>query len=92
MTHLVNDLLDLARVKHGRLRLERVAVELNGCILAAIEAHRARADAKGLTLDYSPSEGSVYIDADPERLMQILGQSARQRDYLYRPRERDGYD
>ena len=71
MTHLVNELLDITRVKHGRLQLERTAVELNGCILAAVETHRPRAEAKGLKLEHNEPVAPVYVDADSERLMQI---------------------
>jgi len=72
MTRLVNDLLDTTRVKHGRLRLERVPVDLHQCALAAIETHRPRAEARNLSIRYEFAGEPVYVDADPERLAQIF--------------------
>src|SRR5262249_33949229 len=72
MTRLVNDLLDITRVKHGKLRLEREPIELNQWIGAALESIRPQAEAKRLTLKYRVPSEPVTIDADPERLAQVL--------------------
>ncbi len=72
MTHLVNELLDVTRVKHGRLRLDRRPVEINRCALAAIENIRTQAEGKGLRLKYEATGAPTYVNADPERLAQIF--------------------
>jgi two-component system, chemotaxis family, CheB/CheR fusion protein len=72
MTRLINDLLDITRVKHGRLRLQRAAVDLNQVALAALETVRQQAESKGLRLDHDLPGGPLLITADPERLAQVL--------------------
>ncbi len=72
MLRLVNDLLDITRVKHGRIRLERLAVDANEVARAVFESARPQAEQKGLHLEYVPPSTMLYVDADPERLTQIL--------------------
>jgi CheY-like chemotaxis protein len=72
MTRLINDLLDITRVKHGRLRLERMAVDANEAAVAAGETVRQQAEAKSLTIEYDLAPRPLAVDADPERLAQIL--------------------
>ena len=72
MTRIVNDLLDIARISHGRLHLERMIVDLNAAVLAAVETIRQQAEKKSLSLDYDILTEPVFVDADPERLAQIF--------------------
>jgi two-component system CheB/CheR fusion protein len=72
MARLVNDLLDIARINRGRLEIQREMVDLNQCVLMAVEPVRPRADEKGLAVELKLPERPVYVDADPERLLQIL--------------------
>src|SRR5262249_3345620 len=50
MIGLVNDLLDVARINRGTLEIQREVIELDQCVLAAVDTARRRADAKGLAL------------------------------------------
>jgi CheY-like chemotaxis protein/two-component sensor histidine kinase len=72
MTRLVNDLLDMTRVKHGLIRLERDAVGLNETIAAALDTMRPAAEKKGLRLQFEPGGEPLVVNADPERLAQVL--------------------
>jgi two-component system CheB/CheR fusion protein len=72
MTRLVGDLLDISRVKHGKLHLERAPIDVNQWIQAAIEAARPAAEAKGLDLRFDMPSDQITVDADPERLTQVL--------------------
>jgi CheY-like chemotaxis protein len=72
MTRLVNDLLDVTRVRHGRLRLEPTAVEVNRAVLAAVETMRPQAQGKGLAVEWEPCPHPLVVRADPERLTQVL--------------------
>lgn len=72
MTRLVQDLLDVARVRHGKLRLERAPIELNQWIPPAVEAMRPQAEGKGIDLRHDIPSDRITVDADPERLTQIL--------------------
>ena len=72
MTRMVNDLLDIARITHGRLHLERMIVDLNAAVLTAVETIRQQAEKKGLSLDYDILTEPLFVDADPERLAQVF--------------------
>ena len=72
MLRLINDLLDITRVKHGHIHLERIAVDVRGLAKDALEVVGAEAERKGLALIYAPPAQSIYVEADPERLAQIL--------------------
>ncbi len=72
---LVADLLSLARVESGEVRLELEAVPVEDAVHACLDRHRTRAEAKGLRLDGvalagCPPELGVWADA--EALGQIL--------------------
>src|SRR5262249_49135434 len=72
MTRLVGDLLDIARVKHGKLRLDRSPIDVSQWIQAAVDAARPLAAAKGVDLRHDLPSDRITVDADPERLAQVL--------------------
>jgi CheY-like chemotaxis protein/anti-sigma regulatory factor (Ser/Thr protein kinase) len=72
MTRLVSDLLDTTRVTRGTLRLERTSVDLRDVCTSAIEAVRPRAESKHVSLECHVEGSPLLVDADPERLAQIL--------------------
>jgi len=72
MTRSINDLLDVTRVRHGKLRLERSPTEINEAMVSAIETVRSHAESKELRLHGEPAPEPMFVDADPERLAQIL--------------------
>lgn len=69
---LVTDLLDAASIIGGKLHLNRSLSDASSVILAAVEAERPAAEAKGVSLsaELDPDLGEVL--ADPERLRQIV--------------------
>lgn len=69
---LLDDLLDIARITQGKLRLKRERVALSEVLDAAIEAARPRLDGKNHHLSVSLPAGHIFLDADPLRLAQIL--------------------
>ena len=72
MTRLINDLLDMTRVRHGTVRLERQPMDLNQAVASAVDTARPRADSKGLRIECHLPRTPVVVDADPERVAQIL--------------------
>ena len=68
---LIDELLDVARITSGKLRLERSAVDLGRVVRDAVEVVHAAADAKGveLTVTVAPGIGLIYGDA--ARLQQV---------------------
>lgn len=73
MTRLVDDLLDMARLAHGRIKLQKETIDLDRVLAQAVEAARPLAATRRQTLTYTPPNGSICIDADPIRLAQIVG-------------------
>ncbi len=70
---LISDILDLSKIEAGRLVLERVACSPHAILAESVSVMRARAQEKGLTLEYQwrgPMPESV--ESDPARLRQLL--------------------
>jgi two-component system CheB/CheR fusion protein len=72
MHRLVNDLLDVERIKRGRLQLSRQPVEICQCIRDAAEALRGQMESGGLELELDLPQRTMTVDADLERLVQIV--------------------
>lgn len=71
LTRLVDDLLDVARITQGKIRLRRDSVGLRESVDRAIESARSFIETRGHTLSVSCSGDSI-VDADPSRLEQIV--------------------
>jgi signal transduction histidine kinase len=69
---LVEDLQELAVAEAGQLRLERQQVELPGVIGQVVDAARLQFVSRGLTLKTELPEGLPAVDADPERVGQVV--------------------
>ena len=69
---LIDDLLDLARITSGKLRLDVQPVELIPVIEAAVDAVRPTADAKQVRLQVIVDPKATPVSGDPERLQQIV--------------------
>jgi signal transduction histidine kinase len=72
MALLLDDLLDIARITQGKLRLKKERVSLSDALDAAIEAARPRLDGKNHHLSVSLPAEAIWLEADPLRLAQIL--------------------
>jgi PAS domain S-box-containing protein len=72
MSRLIDDLLDVSRIKHGLLTLDRRPVQLGDVIAAAIEAARPGLDAAGHSLELDLAAQAMTVDADLMRLAQAL--------------------
>lgn len=72
MGRLVDDLLDVTRVRHGVLHLQRMPTDVVAAGRAALDTVRNRAERKGVRLSCQLPGEALYLDADPERLAQIL--------------------
>ncbi|OIJ98929.1 sensor histidine kinase [Streptomyces colonosanans] len=69
---IVDDLRDLALAEAGALTYHRATVDLGDLLEACRTAHRAQAHTAGVTLRVD-IEGPVHVDADADRLRQVLG-------------------
>jgi PAS domain S-box-containing protein len=73
MTHLVDDLLDLSRISRGLLRLCKEPLDVAGPVRQAAEGAQPLARERGLALSVSLPTEPVFLDADPTRLQQVVG-------------------
>ena len=69
---LIDDLLDLARIQSGKLRLDVRSVDLSGVVEAALDTVRPAADAKDVRLQSILDPGAGPIAGDPARLQQVV--------------------
>ncbi len=69
---LVDDLLDVARIRTGKLCLRRSVLDLGALVACAVQTCRPGMEDKAqrLTLESPPTP--LWVDGDPDRLMQIL--------------------
>lgn len=72
LTCLVDDLLDISRVSHGGIRLQRRIVSLQDIITVAVETAIPLIEGRKQELTVSPAEQAVHLFADPVRLTQVL--------------------
>ncbi len=70
IVRLVDDLLDVSRISHGKIELRRECVELGQIVQMAVETSRPAIDAARHQLTVTLPSASVFLDADPVRLAQ----------------------
>jgi len=69
---IVEDLLDVARISSGRIRLEMQSVDLGDVLGEAMEAVRLSAESKSIRLGAELAGEVVRVWGDPNRLRQIF--------------------
>lgn len=69
---LIEDLLDVSRIESGRLRLDLQSTDLVEVVRAAVDAMRAAAEAKSITLQETIDPRVSPIAGDPQRLQQVV--------------------
>jgi signal transduction histidine kinase/ActR/RegA family two-component response regulator len=71
-SRLVDDLLDMTRMRAGSLRLSVVTVPLDVPVRSALQAAQPLADAKSVQLALVAPAHAPSIDGDPDRIRQIV--------------------
>lgn len=72
LVHLVDDLLDVARISQGKISLRHETVDLHSVINNALETCAQTIESKGHQLSVQFPEGLVEVNGDPVRLSQII--------------------
>ena len=73
LAHLVDDLLDVARISEGKIALRHEEVELKGVIAQAIETAGPLIHAREHQLEVVEPERAIWVAGDPVRLAQSMG-------------------
>jgi PAS domain S-box-containing protein len=73
LAHLVDDLLDVARISEGKIVLRKEEVDVKGVIAQAIETAGPLIAAREHHLDVIQPERRVWVAGDPVRLAQSMG-------------------
>jgi signal transduction histidine kinase/CheY-like chemotaxis protein len=74
LLEIINEILDFAKIEHGKLDVETRAVDVQAVVKATVEILRDRATEHGNRIDLElPASFSVpLISSDPTRLRQVL--------------------
>jgi len=72
MVRLIDDLLDLSRITHGKLELRRERVSLAAVIESALETAGPLLVRRRQQFELVVPEAPVFLHADPMRLAQVL--------------------
>jgi PAS domain S-box-containing protein len=72
LIHLVDDLLDVARITRGKIELKKAPVALAELVAMAVESNQALVDAGRHTLEVHVPEEAILLDADSTRVVQVL--------------------
>jgi signal transduction histidine kinase len=73
LTRLIDDLLDVARITRGKINLAREPVALASVVARAVETVQPLLSKQGHELTLRVAQEPLYIDGDPTRLIQIVG-------------------
>jgi PAS domain S-box-containing protein len=69
---LINDLLDLTKLEAGKLELKPQPASIESIIKDSVEGLNNWAQAKSINIERKIEEGIPLVNADPDRLVQVL--------------------
>ena len=72
LARLVDDLMDVSRVTHGKVALERQPLEVNLLVSQAVEMTGAATEARRHAVSVQLHTDALWIRGDAARLMQVL--------------------
>lgn len=73
LTRLVDDLLDVARITHGKVELQMSRLDALEVVGRTCEDLRGRYEQRGVELRWAAGAGPIWIEADAARLAQMVG-------------------
>jgi PAS domain S-box-containing protein len=71
-SHLIEDLLDFAGIRFGKMRIEVDAIPPARAVTAAVEIVNAQAQKNGVAINLNIGDPDAHIMADDSRLQQIV--------------------
>ncbi|HVW02311.1 MAG TPA: ATP-binding protein [Planctomycetaceae bacterium] len=73
MVRLIDDLLDVSRISRNKMELRKERILLADVVANAVETARPLIEAAGHELVLTLPADPIFLDADPTRLAQVLG-------------------
>lgn len=73
LVRMVDDLLDVSRITHGRIELRRQLIELGPLLSTAVETTLPHIESMRHDLRVEVPSGAILVDGDPQRLTQVFG-------------------
>jgi signal transduction histidine kinase/ActR/RegA family two-component response regulator len=73
MGRLIDDLLDATRLAHGKILLRKERCDLSKIVRQTVEDYRALLEASCLRLELETPSQPVWVEGDPTRLVQAIG-------------------
>ncbi len=72
LTLLINDLLDLSKLEAGKMSMKKEMISVDRIVKDPVETFKTWADSKGINMDYKINCQNTQINADPNRIIQVL--------------------
>jgi len=72
LTNLINDILDLEKIKAGKYEFKNEELEINSIIEQSVTLNQSYADQFGMKLNVINSVEDTYISADKNRILQVM--------------------
>ena len=72
LSHLVDDLLDVASIMRGRIALDLVPMQLGSAVETAVDSLRSQFEARGQKVALNRDAGELSVAADSIRLSQVI--------------------
>jgi PAS domain S-box-containing protein len=73
LSHLINDLLDIARVTNGKVDLKKESVDLKGVVSNAVETSLPLIEKGGHAFNLKLDAAPLPVSADAARIAQVIG-------------------
>ncbi len=73
LSHLINDLLDIARVTNGKVDIKKEAVDLKSIVSHAVETSLPLIEKGGHAFSLNLHAGPLPVDVDAARIAQVVG-------------------
>ena len=73
MTRLIDDLLDATRLAHGKILLRKERCDLTHLVRQTARDYQSIFDSHQLTLTIDAPEQEIWVEGDPTRLVQTIG-------------------